>query len=339
MKALIYEAPRVVRLREVEKPSPGAGEVLLQVHACGICGSELEGYLGLMSRRRVPPLIMGHEFCGTVVEVGPEVEDSLLGTRVAVHPVIPCWECETCESGGANACPNRILISMHRPGALAEYVAVPHRNLFPLPPHLSDVQAALVEPVANAVHIVGVGQPQPLGTVALFGAGTIGLFTLQVARLAGALEVFVIDTNPARLELAQRLGATATVNPQETEVRPRIKDLTQGRGADTVIDAVGRGVTKAQALTLARQQGQVILVGLCEDLCELSTYEIILRELRIYGSYCYRRREFAQAIRLLAEGALETSSWVEVRPLTEGPQAFEDLVEQPAEHIKIILQP
>lgn len=339
MKALVYEAPYVLNLREREVPEPEAEEVLLKVGAVGICGSEVEGFMGRMPKRRIPPLVMGHEFAGEVVQLGPGVAEQFLGQRVLVNPLMPCQQCELCRAGRSNICPNRRLIGMHRPGAMAEFVTVPQRCLLPLPDPVTYPAAVVTEPLANAVHLLKHWSRQVHEAVVVIGTGAIGLSILMVLRLAGAGRIINLETNPGRLRMAQELGADLALNPRDTDVLEAVQTATQGRGADLVVDAVGSRLTRNQALHLARPGGQVIYIGLNDNQCELESYEIVLRELRVQGTYGYDAADFQRALDLVAAGRINTERWVHTLPLEAGPQAFADLASGQDERIKVILEP
>ncbi|HLF49354.1 MAG TPA: alcohol dehydrogenase catalytic domain-containing protein, partial [Methylomirabilota bacterium] len=200
MKALVYPDWNTLEVREVPEPLPGPGEVVVAVAAAGICGSEIEAFVS-RSPRRPPPLILGHEFCGEVVAAGEGVSGWAPGDRVVVNSLITCGRCPACLDGMSHLCPGRGVFGMNRPGAFAELVAVPTACLVPLPEKISPIQGALVEPLANAVHVFGLVRERFPETVVVIGAGTIGLMALQVARAAGAFRLVAVDTNDARLEV------------------------------------------------------------------------------------------------------------------------------------------
>lgn len=337
MEALLWEGPRAMRAVQLARPAPGPGEVLIQVEAVGICGSELEGYLGAGGLRR-PPLLMGHEFGGLVAELGPGVDSPAVATRVAVNPIVPCGACPTCIEGMTNVCPHRHLIGVTRPGAFAQWVAVPARACIPVPA-LTSIQAALVEPLATCVHAAALGQIGLGDRVAILGAGTIGLLLLRVARAAGAGEIAVVDTLPARLEVAQELGATITVNAAGADAVAELAGHWGPRGADVAFDAVGRTVTRAQAAALVRPGHRVVLAGLHDPESSLPANELVRNEICLIGSYTYTPVDFRRAIRLLEQGAAGPGRWTDVRPLAAGPAAFRELTAAPGAIIKVILAP
>src|SRR5690349_8868360 len=197
-----------MEVQEQAEPRPGPGEVLVRSEAAGICGSEVEGYLGTMSNR-VPPLVMGHEFAGEVIGTGDGVQRAWMGKRVAVNPIVGCGRCRYCTGGRRNLCPDRYLVGVAVPGGFAASVAVPERCLFVMPPEMDPRLGALVEPLANGVHAIRQGAPEGVARAVVIGAGTIGLACMQAALLHGIDEVIVIERHPARRDHALRLGARA----------------------------------------------------------------------------------------------------------------------------------
>ncbi|MBI3454182.1 MAG: alcohol dehydrogenase catalytic domain-containing protein [Candidatus Rokubacteria bacterium] len=339
MKALVYPAHGQIEVRDVPEPAPpGPGEVLVRVAAAGICGSELEAFVS-RSPRRPPPLIMGHEFCGQVSAVGPGVADLRPGDRVVMNSLISCGACESCREGRPHLCPRREVFGMRRPGGWAELTTVPASTVFHLPEKVSPIEGALVEPLANAVHVFSLVEARLPETVVVIGTGTIGLMCLQVARALGALRLVAVDTNGFRLEVAHRLGAEPVVNPRERPLRDVIGELTRGRGADVVVDAAGTLETRREAVAVARPGGEVVWIGLHADDTALSGQEVVLGERRISGSYAVTPRDLRTAIGLLAHGRVEVAPWARPFPLADGARVFRELLSQPPDYIKAVLVP
>ncbi len=339
MKALVYPDWDKLEVRDVPEPSPKPGEVVVRVAAAGICGSELEGF-ATRSPRRTPPLIMGHEFCGEVAEVGGGVSGYRAGARVVVNSVISCGRCEDCRDGQSHLCREREVFGMNRPGGFAEFCAVPASTLLPLPEKVSPLQGALVEPLANAVHALSLTSQRFPETVVIVGAGTIGLMVLQVAKAAGAFRLVAVDVSDARLAVAHELGAEPVFNPRRDDVVTAIREFTRGRGADLVVDAVGAAETRRVAVAAARPGGEVIWLGLHDDPTQLSGFDVVLGERKIVGSYAVTPRDLRAAIGLFAHGKIELAPWVRPFPLTEGARVFRELVTAPPEdYIKALLLP
>lgn len=339
MKALVYPAWETLEVREVPEPTPGPGEVLLRVAAVGVCGSELEA-VATRSPRRPPPLVMGHEFCGVVERAGPGVTDYRPGDRVAASSVVSCGRCADCRAGATHLCPGRQVFGMHRPGAFAEQVVVPAAALLPLPERVGPLEGALVEPLANAVHVWSLLPRRFPETVVVIGCGAIGLLTLQVARAGGALTLVAVDTNEARLELAHALGAEPLVNPTRQDVVAEVRALTRGRGAEVAVDAVGAAATRRAAVEVVRAGGHVVWIGLHDEGATLPARDVVLGERHISGSYAVTARDLETAVALLAHGRIEVAGWTRPFPLAEGPRVFRELLTAPpAGWAKAILLP
>lgn len=341
MKALVYTELRRVELRELDMPRPGAGEVLVRVAATGICGSDVHGFLGKSARRK-PGLVLGHETVGTVAEIGEGVEPSLVDQRVSVNPLITCKRCPACLAGRHNVCADWRLIGLDTtPGAFAEYVRIPARNVLPLPDRVSDAAAVMIEPLANAVHLVSLAPPHAgtFPTAAIFGAGTLGIAILSVARARGVRVVAVSEPNPRRGAVAERLGAERLLDPRSVDAPETIRDLTGGRGVDLAIDAVGTEETRRAAAASAARGGTVLLLGLETGDTTLDFIDLIRREVRLQTSFTYTDRDYAAAFDLIARGAADFTPWTDVLPLAEGQRAFERLLADPADRVKIALQP
>lgn len=341
MKALVYTEPRRVELRELDPPRPGAGEAIVRVAATGICGSDLHGFLGHSERRR-PGLVLGHETVGVVAEVGADVAPSLLDARVSVNPLIACKRCAACAAGRPNVCADwRVLGMDTTPGAFAQYVRIPARNLLPLPAHVSDAAAVMIEPLANAVHLLSLA-PAHAGmfpTAAIFGGGTLGIAILSVARARGMRVVAVSEPNARRGAVAERLGAERVLDPRSEDAVTEIRRLTGGQGVDLAIDAVGREETRRAAAASVTRGGTALLLGLESGATTLDFLDLIRREVRLQTSFTYTDGDYATALDMVARGAVDFTPWTDLLPLAEGQRAFERLVTDPQDRVKIALQP
>ena len=327
MRALVWRGPRQIGVETIDEPRPLDGEVLVRPDAAGVCGSEIEGYLGRMLNR-VPPLVMGHEFAGTIVGS----DRDWVGRRVAVNPLLSCGRCERCRAGERNLCAGRRLIGVHVPGGFAELVAVPVTSLVPLPDGVDPRTGALVEPLANAVHAIGLGRRLVAADIAVvLGAGTIGVFAVHAARAAGIPDVRVVEPHAARRESAVTAGARAAYSDAAA--------LAAERNADLVIDAVGATATRRTALDLVRPGGAVILVGLHEDESALPFHRVVRDQIALQGSFAYTDAEFAAALELLASGRVNVGELALARPLESGPEAFATLALGPTAQLKTFLSP
>ena len=341
MNALVWTGPRKAVVQQVPRPVPAAGEVLIEVAYCGICGSELSGYLGHNALRK-PPLVMGHEFSGEIVAIGPEVATGTpslaLGSRVTVDPMIYDGTCSQCRAGQQHLCLNRQLIGASRPGAFAQFVAAPAHMVFALPPGMSLRIGALSEPTACAVRAVSLMGDVQGCDILIVGAGAIGLLTLQVLRHRGAAQIFVVDTNLARLANADAWGAVI-LNPREVDVVSYVLDATGGEGVAVSMDAVGKAVTRAQCVAATVRGGRVVLSGLHEESSNMPVADIIRKEQVIQAAFCYTPANVREAMDLLDRGVVSAGDWVIDAPLADGAAWFDRLVGDPGPVAKVLLVP
>ena len=337
MKGIVWHGPERMSVEEVPAPEVAPGTVVVRPTATGICGSEIEGYLGRMGNR-TPPLVMGHELAGTVTEVGEGVDRSLLGRTVAVNPLSSDGTCKLCRTGLPNLCPNRKLVGIHSPGGFAEYTLAPAANVHVLPDGVEARTGALAEPLANGVHAARLGTAggHPVERAVVIGAGTIGLMCLQAAILDGTIEVHAVEPHEARRQQALSLGATA-VHATGEEARDALEGPTEGLGVDLVIDAVGAEVTRRMALDLLRPGGRAVFIGLHDDDSTLGFHGVVRGQIDLQGSYAYTAEDFEQALDWLVAGKAGIGELPPVLSLEDGPGAFADLVKGPSAQIKVFL--
>ncbi|MFD2327738.1 zinc-binding dehydrogenase [Cohnella sp. GCM10020058] len=333
MQALVYQGPEKLAIEQVDVPSIKPHEVLVKVESVGICGSELEGYLG-HSSVRVPPLVMGHEFCGRVAGLGEQTNGLSHGDKVVVNPLIACGTCASCQRGEYNICRNRKIVGIHRPGAFADYVAVPYENVIRVPQEMDASLASLAEPLAVAIHAIKLGL-RPLDDLLIYGAGPIGLLCVAAARQMGACSIVVLDLQPARLSHAEKLGAIG-LSPRQIEDR---REELFPQGIPVIIDCVGVQATREQAMNLVDPGGAVIMVGLGHGKSELPMNHLVRQEISLIGSYTYSHEDFRQAVALLIRGNIAIEGWTQTRPLDEGASAFRELAEGKSPFSKIFLKP
>jgi 2-desacetyl-2-hydroxyethyl bacteriochlorophyllide A dehydrogenase len=335
MKALVYEGPRTMNVREVNVPAPGEDEVLIRVVRAGICGSELSGYLGHNSLRK-PPLVMGHEFSGVIEQVGSRMDGFRAGDRVTVNPLVSCGHCRACITGNAQLCAERKLLGAHLPGAFAEYVTAAGKNVHRLPDSLGFDDAAMTEPYAVALHICRKLAITPVDRLVIVGAGPIGLLTLLVAREFGAKDIVVTDLNAERLEIVRDLGGIGQSTPPDA-------------GAfDAAVDAVGLTVTRNQCIAALVPGGRIMFSGLHEADSSLPINTVIRSEISMYGAFAYNHDDFKIALDWLAskrEGTpgsapggkrADLLPWTIHAPLEEGAACFDKLIGNPGKVAKIL---
>jgi D-arabinitol dehydrogenase (NADP+) len=295
MKAILIERPTVARVAEVKTPRPGPGEVLINVSAAGLCGTDLHIYHG--DYEAVYPLIPGHEFSGTVAAIGEGVERYKVGDRVTADPNIPCNRCPACQRNEPNQCHRLAAIGVTRNGAFAEYVVAPEGNVFPLG-SLSFAQGALVEPLACVVWGLKQVSIQPGDSVLIFGAGPMGCLVLQAVRHAGAATVVITDVMPWRLERAAELGATETILADADQDR-KLKAVAPS-GFDVVVDATGIPRVLEQSFDHIRARGKIWVFGVCPpgERASFVPYDVFRKDLRIIGSFAVNKT-FQESISLI----------------------------------------
>ncbi len=310
MKALVFTGPGAVQLRTADRPDPGDGEVLVHVRAAGICGSELHGVRHAGFRQ--PPLVMGHELAGITDD----------GRRVTINPILSCGTCDLCGKGHDHLCRSRQLIGVHRPGGFAEALSVPEQALHVLDPDMSFETAAMVEPLANAIHALRLAAPEPGSRIGIIGAGTIGLVALLVARPSSD-RVDICDLSERRLRLAAELGATATTTVLAGEY-------------DVVIDAVGGATTRRASVELLRPGGTAVWIGLLSAETGFDGQQFVRQERRVLGSYAYTDADFRAALTLATEVPLD---WTTTFRLDKGAEIFTALMNGRDDVVKALLRP
>jgi L-iditol 2-dehydrogenase len=342
LKALLYTAPYTLEYTDCPEPQVGDDDILVRVKACGICGSDVAGHTG-RTGRRLPPLIMGHEAAGAVERMGKNVTGFAPGERICFDSTVYCNQCPACKTGMYNRCVKRQVLGVSVPeftrhGAFAEFVAVPHWICARLPESMSFVQACLLEPASIGTHAANRPPISKGDTAAVLGAGTIGLFILQAARLRGA-NVIACDINDFRLDLARQVGADACINSAKGDLNAEIQKRTDGRGADVTFEAVGFAETFRQAISITRTGGAIVAVGNLQKETEFNLQELVSRELAFIGSYA-SAGEFRTCIDLIASGKIDVGPLIsEVLPLKDGAAAFKRLLEGKENLLKIVLEP
>jgi L-iditol 2-dehydrogenase len=343
MKALVLTAYNHLEIQDYPRPAIAADEVLLRVAACGICGSDIHGMDGSTGRRQ-PPIVMGHEASGTIVEVGAEVRDWAASDRVTFDSTIYCGRCWHCRRGEINLCDQRRVLGVscddyRRHGAFAEFVAVPQHVLYRVPPEVTFVHAALVEPLSIALHAVARSRVAIGDTAVVVGTGMVGLLVVQALRIAGCGRIYGVDVDDHRLQLACQFGADEGFRSDTMDVKAEVLRRTGGRGADLAMEVVGVTLTVQLALALLRKGGQLTLVGNLAPKVEFPLQAAVTREITINGS-CASRGEYPACLEMIARGRVQVAPLVSaVAPLSEGPQWFQRLHRGGEGLMKVVLEP
>ena len=331
MKAARLYGPEDLRIDQVPHPGPpGPGEVLLRVTAVGICGSDLHTYQDGRIGDTVAeePLTLGHEFGGIVEAVGGECHDGnfeplAVGTRVAVDPAQPCGRCEMCEQGHPNLCRRLHFCGLFPDeGSLSNYMHVPAHTCFPIPDTIDDAGAALLEPLGVALHAIDLAKIKVANSVAILGAGTIGLYILQLARISGADPIFVSDKFDWRLERAKAYGAI-TVNSDQDDPVAFVRDATNGRGVDVAIEAAWADHSVQQAAEMARLGARLVLVGIPGPDELLLKHSTARRKGLTIRMARRMKHTYPRSIQLAASGKVDLNGIISHRfPLEKTPEAF-----------------
>ena len=344
MKAAVLEGERQLVYRDVEDPVPADGEVLLEVHASAVCGSDVHRYL---RGHRTYPMILGHEAAGIVSAVGPGVDESLLGRHAALVPLVPCHACAQCRAGRFSACATYSFIGSRRDGAFAQLVALPASNLLLVPDDLPFEAAALIEPSTVARHMLDLGTFRSGDTAVVFGAGSIGLMLVQWLRILGARLIVATDLVAGNREAALSLGAQVALDPADDDVPAEIARLTDG-GADLVLEATGSPAALGQTIDVARPRGAIVLGGNQPPDASLpmSFVERLMRkELTLAGCFMsysapWPGHEWTDGLASVLDGGLDMAGMISHRaPLSEAPELFAEIAAHRLIHRKIVFDP
>jgi (R,R)-butanediol dehydrogenase/meso-butanediol dehydrogenase/diacetyl reductase len=336
MKAGMYVAEKSVQSAIIEKPFPKEGEVLIKVAYAGICGTDMMIYAGKHPRAKAP-LVMGHEFSGTVESV-VNIDDFQPGDRVTVEPYLTCGTCAACRAGQYHVCATLRCIGIDRDGGFAEYVTVPSHRLHRLPDNVTDEEAALTEPLAVAVHTVRRSDLKVGDSVAILGAGPIGLLIGLVAKQAGASEIFISDISPYRLQIAKQLGFTA-INAKETDIKEVVLGFTKGVGVDVVFEVAGTQVTAKQMVECIKFQGKVVVVSVYKQPPAVDLAAMHFREISLTTTRCANSSDFVTAIQLMARKIIDVRPLISHKlPLEQIKQGF-DTMENTEISLKVLFHP
>lgn len=340
MKALSVTDAEKFELVDIDMPQLEKGEVLIKVAFTGICGSDIPRYFD--GAVHSFPQILGHEFSGTVEKIGEDVKKITQGNKVAVAPLVPCGECENCKKGEPAMCTNYSFIGSRENGAMAEYVAVPEENCVLIPESLSLKEAALLEPLTVAIHGVDRVKVPAGATVMVLGAGTIGLLTILTLKAKGAGEIIAVDLNANKLKLAQKCGATVTINPLETNLDKFFEDNEK---PEIVYETAGSNITQVQAIEFVRKRGKVVFIGTSTKEVNLKPeiFEKILRgELEVTGAWMSYSAPFPGYEWKAGINYMETKK-IDVSPLITGVFSLEDkgipfekMIEKDSNQVKLL---
>jgi 2-desacetyl-2-hydroxyethyl bacteriochlorophyllide A dehydrogenase len=343
MKALVLEQYNELVYKDVPEPEFAENEVLINVKACGICGSDIHGMDG-STGRRIPPLIMGHEASGLIVKKGSKVEGWNVGDRVTFDSTVYSLSDWYTLQGLYNLSDNREVLGVSPPtykrnGAFAEFVAVPQHILYRIPDAVSFEQAAMVELVAVALHAVNISGIMTGESCVVVGTGMVGINIVKLLRLSGASKIIAIDVNQTNLRNAKSEGADHIFLSSEEKLREKVLALTKGRGADIAFEAVGKSPSVNIAIDSVRKGGKVVLVGNSDPSVELPLQKVVTQELKLLGS-CAIRGEYEAVLDMMSEGRIKVDDQISaVAPLSEGASWFKRLRNNTEGLRKVMLKP
>ncbi len=344
MKAAVLENKGVITYQDVPKPTPAPDHVLLEVKAASICGSDISRFA---KGHRMYPLILGHEVAGVIAAVGEGVSDELVGKHAAIIPLVPDFDCEECERGYYSACHSYSFIGSRQAGGFADFVEIPARNALVIPDDLRFEVAALIEPSTVARHILDLGEFKAGQTAIVLGAGSIGLMVVQWLRILGAAQIICTDVTEENLEIARKLGAHVTLNPQKVDVVAEVKRLC-GDGVDLAVEAAGSPQALAQTIQVTRPRGSVVLGGnqpMDASLPMSFIENMMRRELKLVGCFMsysapFPGHEWTDTLAAMQSGALDIDTMISHHyPLAAVTEVFEQIAAHELPHQKIILVP
>ncbi len=334
MKVALLQGPLSFSIEEMDRPQLRPTDALVRVAACGVCGTDVEAYLGHQPRgwTITYPFRMGHELAATVVEVGGDVPDLKVGDRVVPDGRLPCGYCHYCRRGQFSACPNQGYFS----GGLSQYASYPHRNLVKIPAQVSFEEAAMTEPLACVVNGQSKLNVQAGAVAVVIGDGPIGLMHMQMLKHRGACTVLV-GVMPHRLEMARRLGADVVADNARDDVAKVVREVSDGRGADVVVNAVGKAAALKQAIDLATRGGQVLFfAATMEPAVELDIDLVHYKELALRGTYDSTIAHSEDALNLIRQGIVQVAPLISHRlPLEEVKRGYE--IARNQEGLKVLI--
>jgi len=343
MKALVLKKYNHLEYEDVSDPTYCSDEVLIEVKACGICGSDVHGMDG-STGRRIPPVIMGHEASGIIREIGSDVEKWKEGDRVTFDSTVYLLDDWYTQKGEYNLSDNRQVLGVScdefkRDGAFAAFVVVPQHILHKIPDSVSFNQAAMTEPAAVAMHAVNLTPISDGDTGLVVGAGMIGLFVVRILKLRGCSKVIAVDISKNQLDMATQFGADIGLNAAKDNILEEIQKHTNKRGADIAIEAVGTTTTVKSAIEGVRKGGIVTLIGNLSKEVELPLQSVVTRQIRLQGS-CAIAGEYPEVLKLIGEGKVNVGAMLSATaPLSEGAEWFDRLYKKEPGLMKVVLNP
>jgi 2-desacetyl-2-hydroxyethyl bacteriochlorophyllide A dehydrogenase len=341
MKAVrLIQPGRPLEMQDIPVPAVGPRDVLVRIKAAGICHSDVHYRAGVSPVNY--PLTLGHEVAGVIERIGPEVGNVQVGDRVCLHYMVTCGDCVYCSIGSEQFCTSGQMLGYHRDGGYAEYIVLPARSAFPLPDEIPFEQGAIMMcSSATSFHALRKGRVKAGESVAVFGVGGLGMSALQLAQAFGALDVYAVDINPRKLDMAEGFGAIP-INAAKTDPVAEIKRLSGGRGVDVALELIGLPLTMQQAVESLAKFGRAVMVGVTQKTIEVAPYrDLVLREGEIIGSSDHLAQELPTLIELARRGTLNLSGVVtDSLPLDAGAiNAAMDRLEHFSDDVRVVITP
>ena len=336
MKAALYEGKETIRIVDIPKPVPKAGEVLVKIKYAGICGSDLEGYkTGLYP----VPVVMGHEACGVIEELGPDVKKWKVGNRVSINPIMPCGKCYWCLKGYTNICESEFEgFGIYKNGGFTEYATVPASSLITLPDTIPNKHGTVFDQIATGLLAVREGPFITGESAVVLGLGTIGQFLMQILKISGARKLIVIEKNKHRLEVAKKFNPDIALNKT---ILGKVKGATERRGADFVFECTGRPAAINATSSLVRKGGTVVQVGVSDTPFEISYLPFIMNHNKIQCVFTYHQKDFEYAVELVAKKLIDpepiVTKIISLDDIVE--EGFQEAINPDTKEIKIIVEP
>lgn len=337
MKSLVWTDKQLVEIQERETPDY-TGKILIQNAYAGICGSDVSVYLGKHPRAKAP-LIMGHEFCGTVAAIGDGVSTSLqIGDQVVVNPLYYCGKCRACLNGNTHVCKSLRLYGTDSDGGMAEYAAIPEESILKLPEHMSLKMAAVIEPVAVVVHGLRMIQKPFYGSAAVTGLGPMGLLTALMLKDAGVSTLICVEANEQRAAYGRNLGLTV-INPKDTNAVQYILDHTEGEGVDILVEASGSPVVAKDMAEMAGVRAEILLLSVFKEPAALDLRAINFKEQKLVGTRVYTKLDFKDAIQYVhTHESLVSAIISHVYPLDQGQDVFQEIISGHTNTMKVLFE-
>jgi L-gulonate 5-dehydrogenase len=324
-----------ILLFDIPQPEPGAGEVLVQIRAAGICGTDLHIYAGHRPDIQLPR-VMGHEFAGVVVALGAGVSGLVVGDHVTIDPVVACGQCYACRRGRRNLCTSIMCLGCQTEGSFQDFLVVKSGDVHKVKPTIPFEHAAMCEPFAIAAQVSERSEVKVGDRVAVFGAGTIGLCILQVFKLVGA-KVLITDIIDSRLDKAKELGADAIVNPSKEDLSQATRNFAGEEGVDIVVEAVGNPTLIDAALGIVTRGGRIVVLGMDKASTRLSEFNFVRTELDIRGSVL-NNNKFPQVVEWLEQGKIDPAAMITAKyPVERIDEAFAAVAANPQEYLKVMI--